>query len=149
MKAHQIQRRALLHRLVVTLSGGTVSALNAAGTATAQIAFRDDANVYSALNGGADVQISAATDHTRPADASPGALQIRYTNLTGTALASGTASEDTWHSLSTSDFVLIQEDAIADATPVSSTFDVEIREGTGPVLASASYTLTANRLAAP
>lgn len=126
--------------VTVTLSGEAVSAVSAS-VATAQLKIDDDGKVYKQSNGGGWTQIDAVADWVRPISAAPGLYEVRFTNLTGAALDSATALEDVWHSLSSSDFVMTQSRGASGTD--GSTFDVEIRENGGSVLASASYTLSA------
>lgn len=132
--------------VVFTLSGQTVIAGTSGSQASARIKIDDDGNVYESVNLAAFSQVDTVTDHTRPVSASPGDVEVRYTNLTGDALASATAAEDTWHPLSSGDFILEQTDNTAPLGGNSSTFDIEIRLGSsGGADASGSYTLTADR----
>lgn len=130
----------------VTLSGGTNIAFNFMANAVATFKVDNDGKMYSRDNGGSYGQIATATDWVRPATEAPGLYEVRYSNATGdTADISATAAEDQWQALSTGDFVI----NVTDTTPLpalkSASFTLEIRLDGGPLLDSASYTLTADR----
>ena len=128
----------------VTLSGEIVNASATAATATAEIRVDQDGNMYKVLNLGSDTQLDSSTDWARPATGAPGPFQVRYTNLVGTALdVTTTTSEDTWHALADGDFRL-RHSRTSDGSD-SSTFDIEIRVGTGSTVASTNYSLIATR----
>lgn len=126
----------------VTLSGQSVTSIRLyPGIADAGVKVDNNGNMYRRVSFGAWTQIDSATDWVRPESAAPGLYEVRYTNLSGSALDFETKAEDTWHSLSAGDFVLIQQ---RDGVGMhQSDFDIEIRYNAGPVLASAAYSLTA------
>ena len=129
----------------VTLSGATNTASRAGSDCNADFKFDNNGMVYERDNSDSFVQISAATDWIRPVAIAPDDYEIRYTGATGdTGDLTATVAMDTWHPLLT-DFIIF----ITDSTPTpggkSATFTIEIRKGSGPVIASASYTLTADR----
>jgi len=119
----------------VNLDGHLVTKIGISSPQQATLRVDQDGNVYSHSG-----QIDAANDWIRPAQFAPGAYEARFTNRTGDALSSSTAAEDTWHSLSSGDFLLTLQQSGTGSK--SATFDLEIRLGT-TVLASASYTMTA------
>lgn len=130
---------------VVTVSGETGItdiAINRVGRAVVVVV--DDGTMDKIVNT-TTTQIDASTDWLVPPGPAPSDYQARYTNLTGAALhASTTAAEDVWHALSASSFFFEQR-ALVDNDDFTSTFTVEIRKGTGPVLDSDSYTIRASR----
>lgn len=133
---------------VLTLSGGNLPAGNSGAICTAQFKVDNDGNMYSRVNNTVWNQISSTTDWVRPASASPGSYEVRYTNASGdTGFLSATTAEDTWHPMTTGDWIItITDDTPIGATQSSATFDIEIRIGSsGSAAVSASYTLTANR----
>ena len=80
-------------------------------------------------------QIDSATDWVIPNETADGDHDVRYTNLTGDALTTFPAAEDTWIDLSAD-----REYGMASGT---CTFDIEIRDPLGTTVASDSYTLLA------
>lgn len=127
----------------VTLSGETTTALDDdPSDAYARIKIDQDGNVYESADTGTPswVQVDTAADWVRPTGAAPGSYEVRYTSLTGDALDSATAAVDTWYSLSSGDYTLVQSRATVGTD--TCTFTIEIRSG-ATTLDSASYTLTA------
>lgn len=125
---------------VITLSGETASdSVADPSDATASLRFDTDGNVYK-IEGAVQTQVDTATDYIRPT-ANADRLQIRFTNLVGTALTSSTAAEDVWHAISGGDFTLTQTRTTVGFS--ASSFDVQLRVGTGPVRASGAYVLNA------
>ena len=133
--------------VTLTLSGETIiSSQIDPDDASARLKIDNDGNVYKSEDTGTPswTQIDSAADWIRPAADAPDDYEVRYTGLTGDALTSGTAAEDTWHALSTGDFILVNTTVIVPGTQ-DSTFTIEIRKGSaGAALVSASYTLTAD-----
>lgn len=126
---------------VVTVSGHTVSSTSSSGNSTATIRFNADGTVDQDENG-VTTQVDSATDWIVPNSAASSDYQIRYTNFTGSALLSPPSAEDEWIDLSTDrNFSLFRFSGNLGTS--SCTFTIEIREGTGSVLDSATYTLTA------
>jgi hypothetical protein len=109
----------------------------------ARLKIDDDGNTYRSLDTGSAswFQINNGTDWVRPTGSAPGLYEVRWTNATGT-VTSSTVAEDTWHDLSTSDFIIYNSFTGPIGTK-STTFDIEIRLDGGSVLDSASYTITA------
>ena len=132
--------------IAVTVSGHTILSdqLDPAD-AYARLKIDNDGRTYESEDTGSPSwsQIDSATDWIRPTSEAPADYEVRYTSLTGDALTSGTAAEDAWHALSGGDFILVQSTTIIPGDR-SSTFAIEIRKGSGAVLDSASYTLTAD-----
>lgn len=131
---------------VLTLSGEVLSVSEIGVNATAQFFVNTDGTVDRRTNLGAFVQIDAATDWIIPNDFAPDDYECRYTNLTGDALSAPTsAAEDVWRALSLGNFSFTQFDSDPAAGGKSSTFDIQLRKGAGPVLKTGSYTLSATR----
>lgn len=125
---------------VVTLSGHTITAgVDYPGNATAVVRIDDNGIMYQIDDQGL-AQIDSSTDWVRPASAAPGPYQCRYTNYTGDPVQA-TASVDTWYSLSGGNFQ-VSVTQYGEGFQ-SATFDLQIRWGTGSVLASATYHLSA------
>lgn len=131
---------------IVTLTGGTFTTDTTTGSnSLMRIKFADTGGVYTQENSDPYGAWQAPTNWVVPNQYAPGAYQIRWTNATGDfADMTTTATEDTWYTLVSGDFILTLTDTIDSAPGLSATFDVEIREGTGATLASASFTLEAN-----
>lgn len=130
----------------VTLSGEPVSAVMINATAQAAIRIDDYGNMYLQKNFGSYAQVDTATDWVRPASKAPGLYECRYTNHSGDPV-SATKAEDTWHTLSTSEFI-VSISMTAEGTK-SASFTLQIRLNGGPVLASGSYSLTATYIFDP
>jgi len=130
----------------VTVSGGTLLAATRAGTISIKdLKFDQDGNVFDRESPGAYGQISSAEDWVRPTGNAT-TFQIRFINPTGdTGALSSTGTVDVWFTLSTSDFVMTVADNSAGDGASVVTFTIEIRLGTGSVLDSGSYTLSADR----
>ena len=130
---------------VVTLSGESVFNFSFGSNAFAWLKIDNDGNVYRQIGNAGYVQVDTLTDWVRPASSSPGAYQVRYTNLLGDALVSASAAEDVWLAMSIGDFVLLQRTFSGPIESFNSTFTIEIREGTGAVLDSGLYSLNVER----
>ena len=129
----------------VTVSGEVVvSLVFGGGNSDTHLKVDNDGNMYKQINFGGYTQIDSSTDWVRPTTSSPGLYEVRYTGLTGSAIFTGTTAEDTWHSMSSGDWILRQRQLGGGFDSTSSTFTVEIRLNGGAVLDSASYTLTCN-----
>lgn len=130
----------------VTVSGQTIVSEFSPSTCYARVKVDNDGNIYESKDTGTPswTQIDTATDWLRPTTNAPSDYEVRFTGLTGSALNSSTAVEDTWWPLSSGDFTLVQVRIAALGTgTTTSTFTIEIRKGsTGGALDSASYTLT-------
>lgn len=130
----------------VTLSGESTSiSVTNPTDAYARIKIDNDGNVYESADTGSAswVQVDSSTDWVRPASSAPGTYQVRFTSATNTPTSS-TAAEDTWYALSGGDFIIYNSRTIVGIK--STTFTIEIRQGTGSVLDSASYSLFAEVL---
>lgn len=126
---------------VVTLSGEDVSHVVAdPSNALAGLRFDTDGNVYKIEGSGNETQIDTTTDWIRPTTGAD-QYQIRYTNLVGDALTGVSPAEDTWTAVSSGDVILQMAQAVVGSR--SATFDVQVRKGTGSVLATTEYSLTA------
>ena len=130
----------------LNLDGHTIQADTVGSDAQAELTIDQNGNVYSKLNTAARIQIDTAADWVRPTGSAPGTYEVRYTGLTGDALSFNTAAENVWYALSTTDYVLRQADSTTKFGGTSSTFTVEIREGSsGAADVTGSYSLIADR----
>lgn len=130
----------------VTLSGGTYNAGNMGADAYSYFIVDQNGNTYKRANNDTPIQVNTTDDWIRPTSEAPGTYQVRVTNVTGDlSFWSSTSAEDAWYTLSTSDWFVWVWDSTIGFGGKSITFDVEIRKGTGPTLASTSYTLSADR----
>lgn len=131
---------------VITLSGETVNAFAFMSDARAELELRANGNMYRETNNAGAIQIDSATDWVRPASSAPGLYETRYTNLVGDLLHAGTSSgENGWRAVSLGTYFWVQQDSTPTAGGEDSTFDIQVREGTGPVIASFQYRLIADR----
>lgn len=128
----------------LSLLGEIVIAFNLNSDASAEIILRDDGTVDRGING-VFTQVDAATDWIIPNGDAPAAYQARYTNRTGSILTNASAAEDTYRAFSLGSYFTRNTDQTVAAGGLNSTFDLEIRDGAGPVLASGSYRLDADR----
>lgn len=128
---------------LLTLSGHNISNTQSSPTdAYARLKVDQDGQVYESLDTGSESWslIDSATDWIRPLLEAPGDVEVRFTNLVNDALFSSTVVEDTWHPMSSSDFILVQREVGLGVS--ESTFDVEARYGSsGGAKVSAEYTL--------
>lgn len=131
---------------VVTLSGEFITtSVSGAVPSVARLIINPDGTLDK-LENGSTTQIDASTDWIIPNGAASSSYQVRFTNLAGTITGAGTTlTEDVWADID-------QVHGIRTARPIAqgngqtgATFDLEIRLGTGATLASASYTLQAER----
>jgi hypothetical protein len=129
----------------VALTGELVNASSTnPATATAEIRVDQDGNVYKVINLGGDTQLSSTDNWVRPTSGAPGAYQVRFTNVVGTTLdITSTTLADVWHPMKDGDF-RIRHSRTSDGSD-SSTFDIEIRVGTGSTVATDNYSLIATR----
>jgi hypothetical protein len=124
---------------VVTLSGGIVSDVVAApDSAFAGLRIDADGNVYAVASSGTS-QIDTATDWVRPTSVASGSFEVRATLNSGSV----TGTVGSWESLSTD-----RTWSVAAAAPGTQAANVtiEIRYGSGPVLASGTYDISAQVL---
>jgi hypothetical protein len=130
----------------LTLSGQTITKLSFDPTdAHAVLKVDNNGNVYQSADTGSRsyTQIDTATDWVRPTTKAPGAYEVRYTGLTGDALSFNTAAQNTWHPLSSGDFVL-RNSVTGPVGDRDSTFTVEIRDGSsGSADVSGTYRIHA------
>jgi hypothetical protein len=131
----------------LNLDGQTITKVSFSPTdAYARLKIDNNGNVYRSVDTGVASwsQIDSAADWVRPTSAAPGAYEVRYTSRTGSTLSFNTASEDTWHPLSSGDFILYNS-VTAVSGDRDSTFTVEIRDGSsGSADVSATYRLWAS-----
>jgi len=130
----------------LTLSGESVVNIQGAPTdAHARLKVDNDGNMYKSIDTDGTPswsQFDSATDWLRPPSAAPAAYEVRFTSLTGAALTSSTVVEDTWHPLSSGDFVLVLSETGTGTN--TSNFTIEIRDGgSGGADVSAAFVLTA------
>ena len=96
-------------------------------------------------NTDASTQVNATTDWVIPNSAAPGSYRIRHTSATGdTADFTPAGTINSWLAL-TSNALYDVLDTTITATVKSVDFDIEIDDGGGTALSSASNTLTADR----
>lgn len=130
---------------VVTLSGGTNTANAFNAQARAEIQWQVNGNVYYEDNSGPDIQVNTATDWVRPTTYA-NQYQIRYTHSGAPITQFGaTAGNGVWWPLSNGTFFIWVVTTGTGFDTKSETVTIEIRKGTGPVLASALYTVIADR----
>ena len=84
-------------------------------------------------------QIDAATDWIRPQTPAPGDFEARITGFTGDGLEVADLAIGTFGVISESPQWYLETSIVEVRT---CTFTLEIRKGSGPVISSASYTLT-------
>ena len=127
---------------IVTVSGEGITDIQA-GNARAALVFNTDGTVDK-IEASTTTQIDSATDWIIPNSTAPSDYEIRFTSLVGAALDGVTnLTEDVFAILSTQRTMDQNRTTVGTDT---STFTVEIRKGSGSVLSSASYTLTASKL---
>lgn len=122
--------------LRVTLSGETVS-VSGPTPQTAAIRFDSSDGFVYTIDGVTPTQVDTAADYVRP-ESLANLLQIRFTALLGT-ITSSTVAEDVWHPFTSGNFEVSKTINSGDDT---ATFTIEIRIGTGGVIASGFYGLS-------
>jgi hypothetical protein len=120
----------------ISLSGVAVSSVGA-GTQTATYTLESDGDVMSATTDGGSVD---AGDWIDPKANAPSDYEVQATLVSGT-LSTGTTGS--WLALSSNRSWTLQRVTVGVATQV--TLTIEIRKGSGAVLASATVTLDAER----
>ena len=120
----------------ISLSGVSVSSVGA-GTQTATYTLESDGDVMSATTGGGSVDQG---DWISPKASAPSDYEVQATLVSGT-LSTGTTGS--WLALSSNRSWTLQRVTVGVATQV--TLTIEIRKGSGAVLASATVTLDAER----
>jgi hypothetical protein len=120
----------------ISLSGVSVYSAGA-GTQTATYTLESDGDVVTATTGGGSVD---AGDWIVPKASAPSDYEVRATLVSGT-LSTGTTGS--WLALSSNRSWTLQRVTVGAATQV--TLTIEIRKGSGAVLASATVTLDAER----
>ncbi len=126
-------------RATVTVSGATISDVNEF-FAIAGVRFNSDGTVDQ---GSVSSQINAGTDWVRPVSEAPGSYQIRAQLVSGVASNVAGAALDTWHALTSS-----REWTVGAGLNqlVSVTLRISIREGTGAILDTGDYVISAQGL---
>lgn len=123
----------------VSVSGETINS-SSVTTATSAVRFNSDGTVDQGVNG-VFTQIDAATDWVIPNGAAPSNFEIRLTVSSGTAPNTGGSSAvNTWLALTTNRLWELQRGSIG---TLQGTWLIEIRRGSGPVIASGSYVMDA------
>ena len=121
----------------ISLSGLTISAIGSGGAQTATYTLESDGDVMSATTDGGSVD---AGDWIDPKANAPSDYEVQATLVSGT-LSTGTTGS--WLALSSNRSWTLQRVTVGAATQV--TLTIEIRKGSGAVLASATVTLDAER----
>lgn len=108
----------------------------------ARVKVDNNGQIYKSTDTGSAswTPIDGTTDWVRPLSSAPGTYEVRFTSATNTPTFS-TVAQNTWHPLSSGDFIVYN--SVTTIGTKLTTFTIEIRKGTGPVLDSASYTLRA------
>jgi hypothetical protein len=131
---------------VYTLSGATSTQTDAVSPYNSRSGFRinSDGTIDTAKSkDGAAItyaQISADTDWVIPNNMANADHDVRVTNVVHNGHAgwnSQAAADDTWIDLGTNRLWDIQSSSAED---INTTFDIEIRDGTGTTVATGSYT---------
>jgi hypothetical protein len=142
-----IARHSSFQGTKLNLDGQTITKVSFSPTdAYARLKIDNNGNVYRSVDNGVTSwsQIDTAADWVRPTSKAPGAYEVRYTGRTGSTLSFGTVSENTWHPLSSGDFILYNS-VTATSGDRDSTFTVEIRDGSsGSADVSGTYRLWAS-----
>jgi hypothetical protein len=122
---------------VYTLSGETISDDSFGDTGIAGIRFNSDGTVDK-NEAGVFTQIDSATDWIIPNGAASGNERVRYTSMVGDDFTTKAALEDTWIAISGNPAWSLETDTSPQSLTGTCTFEID--NGSGPVLASASYT---------
>jgi len=130
--------------VVITLSGESVIATNAEAPASAQFRFDNDGKIYE-HDGASWTQVDTVDDWVRPTTAAAD-YEIRYTAVTGTlGTTTNFGTINTWYALTSDRYLSVTTSGIGSQT-ATRTYTIEIRlAGSGSALATAMYTLTADR----
>ncbi len=127
--------------VTVTVSGATISDVNEL-YGIASVRFNSDGTVDQG-NSNYYSQINAATDWGRPVSEAPGSYQIRAQLVSGSASNVYGAALNTWHALTSSRAWTV----VAGYNQLRSvTLRISIREGTGAILDTGDYILSAQGL---
>jgi len=131
---------------VVTLSGETISS-SGNGVVVAKLWIKLDGTLWKETRMGS-VQIDAGTDWIIPNEYADSSYEVRYVNHSGAPLLvwDDLSIEGTWVDLSISRQLILFEPMVG---VLQCTFDLEIRKDGGPVLATASFLLSARRFDSP
>lgn len=140
-----IGRWGRINSPIVTVTSRTNTAFNAGADARAYMIWNQDGTKDFKDNLEAAAQADANTDWVIPNSAAPGSYRIRHTSATGdTADFTPAGTINVWLAL-TSNALYDVVDTTVLSTIKSVDFDIEIDDGTGTALDSASQTLTADR----
>ena len=127
----------------IALSGGSAATSGSAGL-PAGFRVNTDGTIDKREDG-TYTQLSASTDWIIPNAAANGVYQVRVTSVTSTGgTDSGfntveAATEDTWIALTANREWSCESIGTGGADSVGYDFDIQIRYGSGPVLATGSY----------
>ena len=126
----------------VTLSGETLTRND---ESVVGVRFNADGTVDSLLDG-SYAQIDNATDWIIPNNAAPGLYQVRVTSVTetdssGNGWQAAAAANDTWIALTSNRLWAVVAAGPTGADSGGMDFNVEIRFGAGPVVATGAYSL--------
>lgn len=136
--------RTVFESAVVTVSGESATDIGVNRASRAVIVVRQDGTIDKIQNV-TTTQVDSATDWIIPNSEAPSDYQTRYTGLTGDPLdASTSAAQNVWRAISVGDY--FYEQRATGNQSFSSTFTIQVRKGTGPVLDSASFDLTATSI---
>lgn len=129
---------------VVTVSGEVITDTGAgARTYRAAAVFRTGGTVDKIVNT-TTTQIDNSTDWLIPNGDAPADYEVKYDLISGPALDGSTSLADgVWGALTADKFFEQRRTAIGSS---SSTITISVRKGSGSVLDSATYVLTADRL---
>lgn len=106
------------------------------GTALVNLQFSSDGTAFVNLDNGANITL---TDWATPNSLAPGGYQIRGTIISG---APDVGTFGSWLTLTSNRVFGISRSITG---TVSTTFRIEIKDSTGPVLSEGYFTLTADR----
>ncbi len=123
------------------MSGATITDVNEF-FGLASVRFNSDGTVDEGAAGSYS-QINAGTDWVRPASEAPGSYQIRAQLVSGVASNVAGAALNTWLALTTSRTWTVGAGL---NELVSVTLQIDIREGTGAILDTGDYAISAQGL---
>jgi hypothetical protein len=106
------------------------------GTALVNLQFSSDGTAFVNLDNGSNITL---TDWATPNSLAPGGYQIRGTIISG---APNLGTFGSWLTLTSNRLFGISRSITG---TVSTTFRIEIKDSTGPVLSEGYFTLTADR----
>lgn len=129
---------------VVTVSNNIIFNSGSSGTVYARVKVDNDGNIYKSEDSGTPswTQVATSTDWIRPTSFAPDDYEVRFTAASNTPTSSTTA-EDTWHPLSSGDWIIYNSRTSTGTTTTE--FSLEIRKGSsGGALDSGAYILSAD-----